>query len=166
MTERILPFLRTHFTREGVYMKKEMDQQDVIEVLKNKEELLAEYEQKKYAHMKEIERLDDDIKRLNETAISDEKIRNICKEEIALRDMYQESLREVLAVESCINYIWFYYLQLPQDMKVILEELYVKKNGWTFAVNTIRGSKTKLCQLKNAGLDKILRQMKGVNISL
>ncbi len=147
-------------------MKREMEQQDVIEVLKNKEELLAEYEQKKYAHMKEIERLNSDIKRLKESPIVDEKIETICKEEMVLRDMYQESLKEVLAVESCINYIWYYYLQLPQEMKLILEELYVKKNGWTFAVNTIRGSKTKLCQLKNAGLDKILRQMKGVNISL
>ena len=73
--------------------------------------------------------------------------------------MYEEALRQTSIEEKKNNNVWFYFLQLPQKQRVLLNELYVNRSGWEYILHEFPGTKTKWCREKEEALDRILKNM-------
>lgn len=123
---------------KGGNAKVQMEQTEVISILKNRDMLLLDCEQRRQQQMQELQKLG---------------------EQNALSDMYRQSLKNIDEEENKIRFVWFYFLQLPRDFRVLLEELYVKQAGWDNVLKQFTGSKSKLCKQKNAALSQIIECM-------
>ena len=121
-----------------------MDKDEVIDILRKREEMLLDCKLRKEAQKKELERLRQDIAE---------------DENVKLCEMYEDALRQTSTEEKKINYVWFYFLQLPQKQRELLNELYVNRCGWEYVLHEFPGTKSKWCRQKELALDSILKNM-------
>ena len=121
-----------------------MERSEVISILKNREMLLCDCRQRRKTQLLEKERVE------KESAWGNKE---------RLNKLYETALREIDEEEEKIDYVWFYFLQLPTDLHMLLEELYVKQSGWEYVLQEFPGSKNKLMEQKNIALHQIVTKM-------
>lgn len=119
-----------------------MKKEEVAEILRNREDMLEACKCKKAALQTEIECMKEDM-----------------VEEDGLYQMYQTSMEETRREERIIRYVWFYYLQLPEVERQLLEELYVKNSGWIYVEERGYGSKSTISRQKNRALSFIAEEV-------
>lgn len=116
----------------------------MISILKNRDVLLCDCRQRRKEQQLEKARV--------------EKESGWANKEV-LNRLYEESLRSIDAEEEKIDYVWFHFLQLPTELHMILDELYVKQSGWEYVLQEFPGSKNKLLERKKVALDHIVMKM-------
>lgn len=121
-----------------------MDKEEIIDILREREKMLLDCKLRKEAQKEELERLRQDF--------ADEENSKLC-------EMYENAIKQTSTEEKKINYVWFYFLQLPQKQRVLLNELYVNRNGWEYVLREFQGTKSKWCREKELALDSILKNM-------
>lgn len=119
-----------------------MKKEEVAEILRNREDMLEACRCKKAALQTEIDCMKEDM-----------------VEEDNLYQMYQTSMEETEREERIIRYVWFYYLQLPEVERQLLEELYVKNSGWIYVEERGYGSKSTISRQKNRALSFIAEEV-------
>ena len=128
-----------------------MERNEVISILRNRDTLLCDCRHRRKEQLKEKERVEKESGWAN-------------KEK--LNRLYEDSLRSIDEEEEKIDYVWFHFLQLPTDLHMLLDELYVKQSGWEYVMQEFCGSKNKLLERKQLALDRIVMKMneKGGNV--
>ena len=121
-----------------------MERSEVISILKNREMLLCDCRQRRKTQLQEKERVE------NQSGWANKEI---------LERLYEASLRSIDEEEEKIDYVWFHFLQLPTNLHMLLEELYVKQSGWEYVLQEFSGSKNKLMEQKNIALHQIVTKM-------
>jgi len=116
----------------------------VISILKNRDVLLCDCRQRRKEQQREKARVEKESEWTNKEA---------------LKRLYEESIRSIDAEEEKIDYVWFHFLQLPTDLHMLLDELYVKQSGWEYVLQEFPGSKNKLMERKNMALQQIVTKM-------
>ncbi len=121
-----------------------MERNEVISILKNRDVLLCDCRQRRRQQQIEKERVERESTWAN-------------KEN--LNKLYEQSLQNIDKEEERIEYVWFHFLQLPTDLHMLLDELYVKQSGWEYVLQEFSGSKNKLLERKQEALDHIVMKM-------
>lgn len=119
-----------------------MKKEEVAKILRNREDMLEACKCKKVALQMEMDCMKEDM-----------------VEEDGLYQMYQTSMEETEREERIIRYVWFYYLQLPEVERQLLEELYVKNSGWLYVEERGYGSKSTISRQKNRALSFIAEEV-------
>lgn len=119
-----------------------MDKNQIIDILRYRDDMIRECKEKKMALRRELERL-----------------KKECDSDEQLRKLYEEALQEILDEERKINYAWYFYLQLTGVQRTLLEELYINQSGWEFAQRKLMVSKSNLCRQKEIALNSIIDQL-------
>ena len=121
-----------------------MERNEVISILKNRDVLLCDCRQRRKEQQREKARVEKESEWTNKET---------------LNRLYEESIRNIDAEEEKIDYVWFHFLQLPTDLHMLLDELYVKQSGWEYVLQEFSGSKNKLMERKNMALQQIVTKM-------
>lgn len=116
----------------------------MVSILKNRDVLLCDCRQRRKEQLLEKERVQRESEWTNKEV---------------LNRLYEDSLRSIDEEEEKIDYVWFHFLQLPTDLHMLLDELYVKQSGWEYVLQEFPGSKNKLMEQKNMALQQIVTKM-------
>lgn len=136
-----------------------LDENDIIMILQKRDLLLEACDKDKAYYIEEIKRLDEEIATLEKLIFESPKVMQLKKREKELRSEYKNLLVIVCEKESLIHHVWFDYRQLPYDIRIALEHLYVSPIGWKQICDELHCSKNKVCKQKDEGLNMLLKKV-------
>ena len=134
-------------------------EEEIILILQLRERFISEIEENKLRYVKEIKYLDGEIQQLDKIRFQTTEAVAIKKKEEELRDGYKKSLALVCEMESLINHVWFHYQQLPYDLKMALEILYVSRKGWKFICDELHIGKKRAIEYRNKAIEEIVEKL-------
>ncbi len=137
-----------------------LDKDDIVMILQKRDLLTEACEKDKAYYISEIKRLDTEIAALETMIFESPKVMRVKQSESSLRSEYKKLLAIVCEKESLIYHVWFNYSQLPYDVRLVLEHLYIEPVGWKKICDELHCSKRTICRKRDEGLNSILEKIK------